>query len=138
MSAIQLEQRLLHPTPHYSYGYKLDSLNPMWTTVSLNRVMTFVCLTLQILLIVPTHTGYWYSPECEFTRHCIDKSQENVDGTVTLECYKGNVYIRSRHSKSSLYNEELVRYVSLVIYFHERQTTRCARLELHVWNILFL
>lgn len=54
------------------------------------------------------YEGYWYSPECEFTRHCIDKSQENVDGTVTLECYKGQVYIRSRHSKSSLYNEELV------------------------------
>ena len=53
--------------------------------------------------------GFWYSPECEFTRHCIDKSQENVDGTVTIEVYKGRVSIKSRHSAVSLYNEELVR-----------------------------
>lgn len=52
--------------------------------------------------------GYWYSPEGDYVRYCLDKSQDNVEGKVTLDLFKGNVYIRSRESKASLYNEELV------------------------------
>lgn len=52
--------------------------------------------------------GYWYSPEGDYVRFCLDKSQDNVEGKVTLDLFKGNVYIRSRESKASLYNEELV------------------------------
>ncbi|KAJ8300695.1 hypothetical protein KUTeg_022214, partial [Tegillarca granosa] len=48
------------------------------------------------------------SPECEFTRFCISKSQECVDGTVTVKVYKGSVFVTSRSSPLSLYNEELV------------------------------
>ncbi|KAI2665113.1 Argininosuccinate synthase [Labeo rohita] len=52
--------------------------------------------------------GFWYSPECEFVRHCIAKSQENVEGRVQLSVFKGQVYILGRESPKSLYNEELV------------------------------
>src|SRR5881296_4379877 len=34
--------------------------------------------------------GYWYSPEREMLQAMIDKSQENVEGTVRLKLYKGN------------------------------------------------
>eukprot|EP00058_Branchiostoma_floridae_P023822 XP_002609312.1 hypothetical protein BRAFLDRAFT_124725 [Branchiostoma floridae] len=54
------------------------------------------------------YNGMWYSPECEFTRHCIAKSQEGVEGKVQLSVYKGNVYILGRESPRSLYNQELV------------------------------
>lgn len=54
------------------------------------------------------YNGMWYSPECEFTRFCINKSQDNVKGTVHLKIYKGTVYITARESPISLYNEELV------------------------------
>ncbi|XP_072309210.1 argininosuccinate synthase [Eucyclogobius newberryi] len=54
------------------------------------------------------YNGFWYSPECEFVRHCIAKSQENVEGKVQLSVYKGHVYILARESPKSLYNEELV------------------------------
>ena len=53
--------------------------------------------------------GFWYSPEGDFLRDIIAKSQENVDGLVTVSIFKGNVYIRCRESKKSLYNETLVR-----------------------------
>ncbi|XP_060768967.1 argininosuccinate synthase isoform X2 [Neoarius graeffei] len=52
--------------------------------------------------------GFWYSPECEFVRHCIVKSQENVEGKVQLSVFKGHVYILGRESPKSLYSEELV------------------------------
>lgn len=54
------------------------------------------------------YNGFWYSPEADFLRDIITKSQENVDGSVVISAYKGNVYIRSRESHKSLYNETLV------------------------------
>nr|XP_025865012.1 argininosuccinate synthase [Vulpes vulpes] len=54
------------------------------------------------------YTGFWHSPECEFVRHCIAKSQERVEGKVQVSVFKGQVYILSRESPLSLYNEELV------------------------------
>ncbi|XP_006640802.2 argininosuccinate synthase [Lepisosteus oculatus] len=54
------------------------------------------------------YNGFWYSPECEFVRHCIQKSQENVEGKVQVSVLKGQVYILGRESRKSLYNEELV------------------------------
>ncbi|CAH1271966.1 Hypp4740 [Branchiostoma lanceolatum] len=56
------------------------------------------------------YNGMWYSPECEFTRHCIAKSQDGVEGKVQLSVYKGNVYILGRESPRSLYNQELVSF----------------------------
>ena len=55
--------------------------------------------------------GFWCSPECEFTRSCIQKSQDGVTGTVKVKIYKGGVCVLGRSSPMSLYNEELVRYV---------------------------
>lgn len=54
------------------------------------------------------YKGLWDSPECAFTRHCIDKSQDGIEGTVTLTLYRGGVYIIGRQSPKSLYNQELV------------------------------
>ncbi|XP_002740001.1 argininosuccinate synthase-like [Saccoglossus kowalevskii] len=54
------------------------------------------------------YNGFWYSPECVFTRECIAKSQEGVEGTVKVSVFKGHVYILGRESPLSLYNEELV------------------------------
>jgi len=54
------------------------------------------------------YNGFWYSPECEFVRDCIAKSQESVEGKVQLKVFKGQVYILGRESAKSLYNEELV------------------------------
>ncbi|KAJ8390034.1 hypothetical protein AAFF_G00111950 [Aldrovandia affinis] len=54
------------------------------------------------------YNGFWYSPECEFVRHCIATSQESVEGKVQLSVFKGQVYILGRESPRSLYNEELV------------------------------
>jgi argininosuccinate synthase len=53
--------------------------------------------------------GFWFSPECDYLRKCIDYSQEDVDGVVTVSVFKGGVYIKGRKSKKSLYNQELVR-----------------------------
>jgi argininosuccinate synthase len=37
------------------------------------------------------YTGFWYSPEGNFVRECLAKSQENVEGIVQMQVYKGHV-----------------------------------------------
>lgn len=53
------------------------------------------------------YNGFWFSPEMEFLMAAVDKSQEAIDGRVTLKLYKGNVTVLGRKSSSSLYDREL-------------------------------
>lgn len=53
------------------------------------------------------YNGFWFSPEMEFLRSAIDKSQELITGVVFLTLYKGNIIIDGRVSPSSLYDKEL-------------------------------
>ena len=53
------------------------------------------------------YNGFWFSPEMDFLRVAIDKSQELIDGEVTLKLYKGVAYPVARTSPSSLYNQDL-------------------------------
>ncbi len=53
------------------------------------------------------YNGFWFSPEMEFLKAAMDKSQEVIDGVVHMTLYKGNIIIEGRESPSSLYNKEL-------------------------------
>ncbi|OIN99565.1 MAG: argininosuccinate synthase [Elusimicrobia bacterium CG1_02_56_21] len=53
------------------------------------------------------YNGFWFSPEMDFLMSAINKSQEAIDGSVTLKLYKGNVMVTGRQSASSLYNKDL-------------------------------
>jgi argininosuccinate synthase len=53
------------------------------------------------------YNGFWYSPEMDFLLAAFAKSQEALDGTVTLKLYKGNAYVVARTSPTSLYNQDL-------------------------------
>jgi argininosuccinate synthase len=50
--------------------------------------------------------GFWFSPEMDFLMSAVDKSQEIIDGKVTLKLYKGKAYVTARESSSSLYDKE--------------------------------
>jgi argininosuccinate synthase len=56
------------------------------------------------------YNGFWFSPEREMLQALIDKSQEHVEGTVTLELYKGNTIVVGRESAKSLYAPTLVTF----------------------------
>ncbi|MFP6682661.1 MAG: argininosuccinate synthase [Gammaproteobacteria bacterium] len=44
------------------------------------------------------YNGYWWSPERELLQTMIDESQKNVNGSVRLSLYKGNVTVLGRRS----------------------------------------
>ena len=53
---------------------------------------------------------FWFSPEREMLQALIDKSQDHVEGEVTLDLYKGNVIVTGRESAKSLYSSTLVTF----------------------------
>ena len=54
--------------------------------------------------------GFWFSPEREMLQALVDKSQEHVEGEVTLKLYKGNVMVIGRSSPKSLYSDKMVTF----------------------------
>ena len=56
------------------------------------------------------YNGFWFAPEREMLQAAIDKSQERVEGEVTLDLYKGNVIVTGRKSDQSLYAPTLVTF----------------------------
>ena len=53
------------------------------------------------------YNGYWWSPERRALQALIDHTQGNVNGTVTVRLYKGNVIVVSRKSPDSLFDERI-------------------------------
>src|SRR5579859_3818519 len=60
--------------------------------------------------------GFWYSPEREMLQALIDKSQENVTGTVRLKLYKGSIRVVGRKSPKSLYSLAHVTFEADQVY----------------------
>ena len=53
------------------------------------------------------YNGFWFSPEMDFIMSAFNKSQEAINGKVTLSLYKGNVTVLCRESETSLYDQKL-------------------------------
>jgi len=54
--------------------------------------------------------GLWYTPLKEALDAFVDKTQENVSGTVRVKLHKGHCVIVGRKSQNSLYKKELATY----------------------------
>uniref|UniRef100_UPI00398E5A88 argininosuccinate synthase isoform X2 n=1 Tax=Pristiophorus japonicus TaxID=55135 RepID=UPI00398E5A88 len=77
-------------------------------TFTMDKEVRKIKQQLALRLSEQLYNGFWHSPECEFVRHCINKSQEHVAGKVQVSVFKGQVYILGRESPTSLYNQSLV------------------------------
>lgn len=62
------------------------------------------------------YNGFWFSPEREMLQAAIDKTQENVEGTVRLKLYKGVVTVVGRQSSRSLFNPEYCTFEEDAVY----------------------
>lgn len=62
------------------------------------------------------YNGFWFSPEREMLQALIDKSQDNVEGTVRLKLYKGSVNVVGRKSPKSLYSLSHVTFEADSVY----------------------
>ncbi len=62
------------------------------------------------------YNGFWFSPEREMLQAAIDKTQQNVRGTVRLKLYKGNVMVVGRSSDVSLFNADYCTFEEDAVY----------------------
>lgn len=56
------------------------------------------------------YNGYWWSPERVAIQTLIDHTQQNVNGWVKLNLYKGNVILVARDSKESLFDTDVATF----------------------------
>ena len=76
------------------------------------------------------YNGYWWSPEREMLQKMIDASQENVNGTVRLKLYKGNVVVVGRKSESdSLFDESIATFEDDAGAYNQGDATGFIRLN---------
>ncbi|MDD2367802.1 MAG: argininosuccinate synthase [Sulfuricurvum sp.] len=62
------------------------------------------------------YNGFWFAPEREMLQAAIDKTQQNVCGSVRLKLYKGNVMVVGRSSELSLFNPEYCTFEEDSVY----------------------
>ncbi len=75
------------------------------------------------------YNGFWWSPEREMLQALIDKSQEAVQGRVTVKLYKGNVTVIGRESPWSLYDQDLVTFEEGAVAYDQRDAAGFIKLN---------
>ena len=74
--------------------------------------------------------GLWHSSLKEALDEFVNKTQENVTGTIKVKLYKGTCTVVGRKSKFSLYSENLATYTSKDTFDH-----KSARGFIDIWSL---
>jgi argininosuccinate synthase len=76
------------------------------------------------------YDGLWFSPLRKAMAAFIDKTQENVSGTVRVKLFKGSAVVVGRESANSLYDTSLSTYDKGDLFDHS-----AARGFIYVWGL---
>ena len=74
--------------------------------------------------------GLWHSSLKETLDEFVNKTQENVTGTIKVKLYKGTCAVVGRKSKFSLYSEKLATYTSKDTFDH-----KSAKGFIDIWSL---
>jgi len=105
--AVGMKSRGVYETPG---GTVLHAAHRALESITLDREVMLERDRLIPRIAQLIYAGFWFSPEMEFLRAAIDKSQEHVSGEVRLRLFKGNVTVRGRRSPHSLYREDIATF----------------------------
>ncbi|MCG8589158.1 MAG: argininosuccinate synthase [Proteobacteria bacterium] len=75
------------------------------------------------------YNGFWFSPEFDFLRAAVLRSQQNVTGEARLKLYKGGLQVTGRQSPVSLYSEELATFEEDAGAYDQADATGFIRLQ---------
>ncbi len=100
---VGIKSRGLYETPG---GTILLSAHRDIEAIAMDREVMKIRDMLSPIFAQLVYNGYWFSPEMDFLTAAINKSQQYIDGKVTMEIYKGNVFTHARESPSSLYDKK--------------------------------
>ncbi len=60
--------------------------------------------------------GFWFSPETQLWLSAVERTQENVNGEVRLQLYKGQCSVSGRRAETSLYDPEYATFEADRVY----------------------
>ncbi len=104
---VGMKCRGVYETPGGSILYKAHSL---LETLVLDKDTMHEKARLAITFGELVYNGKWFSPLREALSAFVEKSQENVTGTVRLKLYKGNIIPAGLWSPYSLYSEDIATF----------------------------
>lgn len=99
---VGLKSRGVYETPGYSILLKAHlDIEGLTLDKELGHLKDMLMPKISELI----YNGLWFSPEMKCLWAFIEESQKYVQGTVFISLYKGNIIVKGRESKKSLYNE---------------------------------
>lgn len=101
---VGIKSRGIYETPG---GTILFNAHKDIESITMDREVMRIRDMLSLKMADLIYNGFWFSPEMEFVIHAIEKSQENVEGSVTVKLFKGVAYPISRSSVKSLYDAKI-------------------------------
>jgi argininosuccinate synthase len=101
---VGIKSRGVYETPG---GMILYNAHTDLEAITLDREVMHLKHMLSDKMATLIYNGFWFSPEKEMIMTAIDKSQETVSGSVTVQLLKGHAYPVARSSVLSLYDPEL-------------------------------
>jgi argininosuccinate synthase len=104
---VGIKCRGVYETPGGTILYKAHEA---LETITLDKMTAHKKQELAITYAELVYNGLWFSPLREALAAFVDKTQENVTGTVKLKLYKGNIIKASIESPYSLYSEAIATF----------------------------
>ncbi len=104
---VGMKSRGIYETPGGSILYKAHSL---LESICLDKMTAHKKAELALTFAELVYNGQWFTPLREAISAFVDKTQENVTGTVRLKLYKGNIIPAGMESPCSLYSEAMATF----------------------------
>ena len=104
---VGMKSRGVYETPGGSILYKAHSL---LESICLDKLTAHKKAELAATFAELIYNGQWFTPLREAISAFVDKTQENVTGTVRLKLYKGNMIPAGLESPFSLYSEAIATF----------------------------
>jgi argininosuccinate synthase len=104
---VGMKSRGVYETPGGTILYRAHEV---LETICLDKETSHMKATIALKFAELVYNGQWFTPLREALSAFVDKTQENVTGTVRLKLYKGNVINAGVWSEYSLYSESLASF----------------------------
>ena len=104
---VGIKCRGVYETPGGTILYKAHEA---LETITVDKMTAHKKAELAITYAELVYNGLWFSPLREALAAFVDKTQENVTGTVKLKLYKGNIIQAGIESPYSLYSEAIATF----------------------------
>ncbi|GMI01028.1 hypothetical protein TrLO_g475 [Triparma laevis f. longispina] len=75
--------------------------------ITMDREVKRISETMSLEFSRLCYNGFWFAPEMDLVRNTLQYAQKDVEGSVEIDLYKGNVFITGRESIKSLYSADL-------------------------------